>query len=124
MTDYQAVLQQEIEDLKSKIDQSKLPDPVRKKMDKDIIALERSAALGSYDEKYDKVSKYIERVLQVPWEVESEDILDVNFTKEIFDKHHYGMQDVKDRFIEYVSVLNLRNKQFSDRDFRAITIFS
>lgn len=119
MTDYQAVLQQEIEDLKSKIEQSKLPDPVRKKMDKDVIALERSAALGSYDEKYDKVSKYIERVLQVPWETESEDILDVNFTKEIFDKHHYGMQDVKDRFIEYVSVLNLRNKQFADHDFRA-----
>lgn len=119
MQDYQKILQDEIQVLKERVLKSTLPDQVRNKLDKDIIALERSAALGTYDEKYDKVSKYIEHVLKVPWEAESEDVLDVEFTKNIFDKHHYGMQDVKDRFIEYVSVLNLRRSQFADEDFRA-----
>ncbi|MCA9369517.1 AAA family ATPase, partial [Candidatus Woesebacteria bacterium] len=63
--------------------------------------------------------KYIDWVLQIPWEKESEDQLDVEKTKEIFESHHFGMMDVKDRFIEYVSVLKLRQQQFADSEFRA-----
>jgi ATP-dependent Lon protease len=119
MQDYKAILETEIEALKVKVAQAKMPDEMRIKIEKDIVALERSVALGSYDEKYEKVSHYIDWALKVPWEAESEDNLDIEFTKQVFEKHHFGMQDVKSRFLEYVSVLKLRKQQFADEEFRA-----
>jgi ATP-dependent Lon protease len=119
MSDYKVILEQEIATLKQKVSQAVMPEEMLAKVNKDIVALERSVALGSYDEKYEKVSRYIDWVLKVPWEKKSDDNLDIERTKAVFEKHHYGMQDVKNRFLEYVSVLKLRKEQFSDQEFRA-----
>lgn len=120
MNDYNQILEQEIQELKVKVQGSKIPEELRRKVDKDVVALERSVALGSYDEKYEKVSKYIDWVLRIPWEAETPDVLDVAKTKEIFEKHHYGMHDVKNRFLEYVSILKLRSQnKDTASDFRA-----
>ncbi len=116
---FQEILQREIEELKVKVSKSALPEEMRRKVEKDIVALERSVALGSYDEKYEKVSHYIDWVLRIPWEAETEDTLDLQQTAEIFEKHHFGMQEIKDRFLEYVAVLKMRKQQFSESDFRA-----
>lgn len=119
MTDYKALLEQEIQELKTKVSQAQIPDELKLKVDKEIVALERSVSLGNYDEKYDKVSRYINCVLNIPWNVESPDNLDLSHTKEIFEKHHYGMQEVKDRFLEYVSVLKLKATNQTTGEFRA-----
>jgi ATP-dependent Lon protease len=121
MTDLNAVLQQEIQELRAKVSQvqATLPEEMLRKVNKDIIALERSVEMGSYDEKYEKVSRYIDWVLKVPWQAESQDTLDLNKTRQIFESHHYGMQEVKDRFLEYVAILNLRQKQDPTAEFRA-----
>ncbi len=119
MTDYQQVLQQEIQDLKSRTAEAKMPQAMKQKLQKDIVALERSVELGSYDEKYEKVSKYVEWVLRIPWDQQSQDRLNLEETQQIFNQHHYGMDEVKDRFLEYVSVLKLRQQQYSQSEFRA-----
>ena len=119
MSDYKKILQQEIQALRDKVATSSLPAEMAMKVGKDIVALERSVELGSYDEKYEKVSRYVDWVLRVPWIKETEDTLDLAHTKQVFDQHHYGMQDVKDRFLEYVSVLNLRKNQFAEQEFSA-----
>ncbi len=119
MSDYKLILQQEIQEQKDKVASAQLPEEVARKVQKDIVSLERSVELGSYDEKYEKVSRYIDWVLKIPWERESQDELDIEKTKAVFEKHHYGMQDVKNRFLEYVSVLKLRQKQFAEQEFRA-----
>src|SRR5476651_1354871 len=117
MSDYKVVLQQEIQELKDRVSSAQIPEELKLKVAKEMVALERSVELGSYDEKYEKVSRYIEWVLKVPWQNESQDTLDLAKTKEIFEKHHYGMREVKDRFLEYVSVLKLKSAQQSDSDF-------
>lgn len=119
MTDYQKILQQEIQNLKDQVQEASLPEEMRLKVDKDIIALERSVELGSYDEKYEKVSKYIDWVLQIPWQKESDDVLDIEKARQVFNEHHYGMQEVKDRFLEYISVLNLRATNYQEEEFSA-----
>lgn len=119
MTDYKQILQQEIQELKDKTAQAEMPPEMKRKLQKDVVALERSVELGSYDEKYEKVSKYIEWVLKIPWQKQTEDRLDIEKTKQVFDKHHYGMDEVKDRFLEYVSVLKLRDEQATSSEFRA-----
>lgn len=119
MNDYQKILEQEIQELKDRVTQAQMPEEMRFKVNKDVVALERSVALGSYDEKYEKVSKYINWILQIPWDKLSEDKLDTEYTKQVFEKHHYGMQEVKERFIEYVAVLKLRHQQYAEGEFRA-----
>lgn len=119
MTDYQQILQQEIQALKDRTTAAEMPEEMKQKLQKDIIALERSVELGSYDEKYEKVSKYIDWVLQIPWHEQTKDRLDLAKTEEVFNQHHYGMDEVKDRFLEYVSVLKLRQQQYSESEFRA-----
>ena len=85
MSDYKAILEKEIQELKDKVAAAQdMPEELRAKVGKDIVALERSVALGSYDEKYEKVSRYIEWVLKVPWTKETEDTLDIEKTKAIF----------------------------------------
>lgn len=119
MSDYKQILSAEIQDLRDRVAGAKLPAEMERKVLKDIVALERSVELGSYDEKYEKVSKYIDTILKIPWQNETTDQLDINNAKQVFDKHHYGMRQVKDRFLEYISVLQLKKEQFSDSDFRA-----
>ncbi len=119
MSNYQQILQQEIQELQTRVKESQLPEELRLKANKDITALQRSVQLGSYDEKYEKVSKYIDWILQIPWAKTSQDRLDVAAAKKIFNQHHYGMQVVKDRFLEYISVLKLRQKNYQEEKFGA-----
>ncbi len=117
--DYQQILEQEIAELKNKVSQAKMPEELRYKAKRDIVALERSVELGNYDLKYEKVSKYLDWILKIPWEEKTQDRLDIQKAKEIFNQHHYGMQEVKDRFLEYISVLSLRSRNYQDEEFRA-----
>ncbi len=119
MSDYRQILDQEILELKNRIQAAQLPPELLRKVSKDIVALERSVELGSYDEKYEKVSKYIDWVLRIPWNNLTTDTLDIQKTKQVFDSHHFGMQEVKDRFLEYVAILNMRNQQQPEAGFRA-----
>ena len=106
----QTILSKELEELRSKITSAEVPEELRFKVEKELDRLEHSAQLGNYDEKYDRASRYIDWVVNLPWNKKSEDVLDIARTKEVFDKHHYGMQEVKDRFLEYVSVLKLKSQ--------------
>ena len=110
MPEDQALLT-EIQQLKQKADQSKLPDELRLKIEQMITRLQRMVSLSAYTEEYEKTAHYIDWVTSLPWDSTTQDTLDLTKTKEVFEKHHYGMQDVKDRFLEYVSVLALKAKQ-------------
>ncbi len=116
---YRQILQDEIQELEKKAVSAKMPEELREKVKKDIVSLKRSVELGNYDIKYETVSKYIDWVLRLPWEKEVQDRLDVQEAKEIFNKHHYGLQEVKDRFLEYISVMNLRKQNFAEEEFSA-----
>ncbi len=110
---------QEINGLKQKIESVSLPTKVKEKALRDILSLERSIDFGNYDEKYEMVTRYIDWLTRVPWTKMTKDRLDIKETHRIFDAHHYGMQDVKDRFLEYISILNLQQTQSPEKDFRA-----
>lgn len=119
MSDFRELLNQEIAALAAKIEQGELPDEMRYQLKKEIIALERSVELGNYDEKYEKVSHYIDWCLRIPFGKKTEDTLDINQAQEIFNQHHFGMQEVKNRFLEYLAVLNLQKNNFQNEKFSA-----
>jgi len=97
----------EVEQMRTKVDAAKLPDELKEKINEMLARLKRMAKYGGYSEEYDKISHYVAWVVSLPWYFQTEDNLDINRAAEILDKHHYGMQKVKNRILEYMSVLKL-----------------
>lgn len=82
----------------------KYPEYVVQAMQKEIKRLLRT---NSQAPDYSLTQNYIETVLEMPWSEESAQITDIVKAREILDKQHYGMEKVKERIIEYLSIKSL-----------------
>ena len=113
MTDYiMDNAAQGVEALKQKISQAQLPQDVQEK----LINSLRFPGTGV---EFEKIVSYVEFVLGLPFNKSSQDILDINRAKQILDKNHYGLGVVKDRILEYLSVLILNSKNANSEAFHA-----
>jgi len=112
--------QEAIDKLKSKVSASQLPPDLQQKLDELFSQLQiNSKSETSFWSQYQSDSKYIDWILSLPWEKESTDILDLAYAKEQLDKGHYGLDSVKERILEYVSVLALQKNRSPDLKLRA-----
>lgn len=111
-------LLEEVDSLQSRVDSAQLPQELKIKTDEMIVRLRRTAKFGSYTEEYERVSHYIDWIIKVPWNNRSQDRLDLHEARQIFDKHHYGLEPVKERILEYLAVLKL-NQDSQQTDFVA-----
>ena len=102
---------QEIQDLKQRITDSTAPEDLKQKLMREIRLLERAAQTNNYSEVYERTTKYIDWATRVPWNITSDDRLDLNQAKQIVESHHYGMQPVKDRILEYLAILQFQKQQ-------------
>jgi ATP-dependent Lon protease len=100
-------IEQELEILKQKIDQSSLPEGLKEKCFDMLLRLKRMARFGGYLTEYEKIVHYLDWSLSLPWKTETEDVLDLVKAREILDKHHYALADIKERILEYLAVLKL-----------------
>jgi ATP-dependent Lon protease len=100
----------EINKLKTKLDSTPLPPDLYEKVNEMLIRLERTAQYGQYSEEYEKISHYIDWVISIPWSQKTQDQLDLNTAKATLDKHHYGLEEVKTRILEYISILKLHQQ--------------
>ena len=82
-----------------------VPDEVREKGNQE---LSRLAQLSPEATEYNMLRNYLEWLTDVPWGVETQDHLDLKRTKRILDKHHYGLERIKDRLLEFLAV-RIRN---------------
>ena len=92
------------EELKFKISNSHLPSEISEK----LLDLLKLPATGS---ELASLATYIDFVISLPFAKYTEDILDINRAKEILNKNHFGLQVVKDRILEYLSVLILHKQK-------------
>ena len=91
-----------------------MPEDLVERLQQMIQRLGRMAKLGHYASEFDTLARYIEVVTSVPWQAKTEDKLDLQAAKEALDRNHYGMQDVKERILEYLSTLILLKKRGKD----------
>lgn len=118
MEQTQALLD-EIQALKQKVVSVTLPEELVAKLDQMLSRLERSAQQSFYSEEYERTAHYIDWIISLPWDSRTQDTLDLDKTREVLEKHHYGLEDVKERFLEYVSVLKLKSTQQNIGGLRA-----
>lgn len=104
--------QEIIEQQKQRVTTSNIPDSVKEKL------LEQLRFPGTGNE-FNRLISYIDFVLSLPFNKLSQDILDIHRAKEVLDKNHYGLQSVKERILEYLSVLILHRKNNETTPFHA-----
>lgn len=96
----------EIENLRTRAKDKNWPQHVSQHFNKEIDKLARiNPAAADYSVQLN----YLELVLDLPWNEISKDNFDLNRAKKILDRDHYGLEKVKQRIIEYLAVLKLKN---------------
>lgn len=102
----------ELNDLKVKIDSCKdLPEDLKSKALGILDRVNRMAKLGNYSSEFENLAKYVDVITKIPWNTYTEDKLDIKYAEEILEKNHYGIKDVKERIIEYLSTMILLKKR-------------
>jgi ATP-dependent Lon protease len=105
----------EIRSLEQRLSGVSLPGGLSEKTREMIARLESIARLGgNYAAEFDSANRYLDWVTALPWENRSEDNLDISHAREILDKNHHGLTEVKTRVLEYLAILGLTTKQASD----------
>jgi ATP-dependent Lon protease len=97
--------QREIDELRQKIDAAGMPDDVKKEAMKELTRLSRMSPMAA---DYSLTRNYIEWLAVLPWAKSSGSKIDINLAKEILDEDHYELKKVKDRILDYLSVLELK----------------
>jgi ATP-dependent Lon protease len=97
--------QKDIQDLKEKIEAAGMPEEVKKDALKELGRLGRMNAMAA---DYSLTRNYIEWLAVLPWSKSSGSDVDILKAKEILDTDHYGLQKVKDRILDYLSVRRLK----------------
>jgi ATP-dependent Lon protease len=91
----------EIEEYQEKIEKADLPDEAHEKV---IRELNRLSKMGPGSAEGTVIRTYLDWILDLPWNVETEDNLDLKRAARILDEDHYGLEKVKERVIEYLAV--------------------
>lgn len=96
----------EIARYKNRITKAKLPKVVKEKA---LYELDRLKNSGSYSAEGGVIRSYLDWILDLPWNNETKDNLDVKKARQVLEEEHYGLEDVKDRIIEYLAVRKMSN---------------
>ncbi|HEU5457470.1 MAG TPA: endopeptidase La [Terracidiphilus sp.] len=97
--------QREVEELRAKIEAAGMPEDVKKEALKELTRLSRmSPAAGDYS----MTRNYIEWLAILPWSKSSGKAVDIHEARQILDEDHYGLKKVKERILDYLSVLELK----------------
>jgi ATP-dependent Lon protease len=97
--------QREVEDLRKKIDEAGMPEDVKKEALKELSRLGRMSPMAA---DYSLTRNYIEWLAVLPWSRSLGEKIDIAKAKEILDEDHYELKKVKDRILDYLSVLELK----------------
>ncbi len=110
----------DVEDFRKKIDEAKMPDEADKLARRELDRLSRLPAAAA---EYGVIRTFLEWLIALPWSVSTEDNLDIQHAREVLEKDHYGLEDVKERIIEFLAIRKLRkdrNEQFEEQPVNTI----
>jgi len=95
---------EEIEKYKEKIESIKMPEEVKEKALKEV---DRLLKMSSSSAEASVIRTYLDWIVDLPWGKETKDRIDIKKSREILDADHYGLEDVKERILEYLAVRRL-----------------
>jgi ATP-dependent Lon protease len=97
-----------VADLRAKIEAAGMPDEVREQAERELGRLERTSEQSP---EYGWIRTYLDWLTEVPWDVRTDDNLEIDQARAVLDDDHEGLEDVKDRILEYLAVRKLRKER-------------
>ncbi|HWF71759.1 MAG TPA: AAA family ATPase, partial [Solirubrobacteraceae bacterium] len=110
-----------IDEYRTKIEEAGMPDHAREQAEKELGRLER---MGEQSGESSVIRTYLDWLIAVPWNKRSEERLDPVHAREVLDSDHAGLEDVKDRIVEYIAVKKLRVERGINEDRRSGAILT
>jgi ATP-dependent Lon protease len=110
-----------IDEYRKQIDEADMPEAVREQADKELDRLERT---GEQSGESSMIRTYLDWLISVPWGKRSEERLDPQHTQEVLDSDHAGLEDVKERIVEYMAVRKLRKERGIEENKRSGAILT
>ena len=94
----------DVGELERQIEARKLPDAVRTRALREVRKLRRMSPLSP---ESTVARNFVDWILALPWTERTDDVLDVPHARRVLDEDHYGLEEVKDRILDYIGVLSL-----------------
>jgi ATP-dependent Lon protease len=110
-----------LDEYRKKIEDAGMPDDVREQAERELDRLER---MGEQSGEASMIRTYLDWMVAVPWGERSEERLDPQHAREVLDTDHAGLDDVKDRIVEYIAVRKLREERGISADKRSGAILT
>ncbi|WFA10285.1 endopeptidase La [Tissierella sp. Yu-01] len=99
-------LSEDIEEYKEKIEKIKMPKEVKEKALKEI---DRLTKMSPHSAEVGVIRTYLDWLVELPWNKETKEKVDIKKAREILDEDHYGLEDVKERILEFIAIRKLTN---------------
>jgi ATP-dependent Lon protease len=97
-----------VEEYRKKIAEANMPESARTEAERELGRLERTSEQSP---EYGWIRTYLDWMTEIPWDVRTDDNLDIAEARKILDQDHTGLDDVKDRIVEYLAVRKLREER-------------
>jgi ATP-dependent Lon protease len=110
-----------VEEYREKIAEAGMPDEVREQAERELGRFER---MGEQSGESSMIRSYLDWLIAVPWSKRSDERLDPVHAREVLDADHAGLEDVKDRIVEYIAVRKLRQERGIAEDKRSGAILT
>ena len=110
-----------VEEYRTKIAEANMPEDVLEQAERELSRLER---MGDQTPEATVIRNYLDWLLAVPWDKRSDERLDPQHTREVLDADHAGLDDVKERIVEYIAVAKLRKERGVEDDKRSGVILT
>jgi ATP-dependent Lon protease len=108
---------QDIQALKDRVTKGNLPPKLTESVIVRLDQLSKLTASPTFLPEFDRIGKYIDWITVLPWDKRTEDNLDLVNAKNVLDKNHHGLNQIKDRILEYISVMKLKKEKGESQDF-------
>ena len=96
----------EIEEYQKKINKMKMPKEVKEKALKEVDRLEKTSA---HSAEVSVIRTYLDWIVDLPWDKETKEKIDIKNARKVLDDDHYGLEDVKERILEFIAIRKLTN---------------
>ena len=104
---------EDADELRERIEALPLTETARNEVERELRRLNRTAPQSA---EYQVIRTYLEWITELPWGERTDDKIDLLRAEDILEEDHYGLEDVKDRVLEFLAVRKLQQERFEDDD--------
>ena len=103
----------ELDDLRERIEALRLTEDARTEVERELKRLGRTSPQSA---EYQVIRTYLEWITELPWDERTQDKIDLDAASDVLAEDHYGLEDVKDRILEFLAVRKLQAERAADED--------